>query len=84
VHVSCLCPGVMQSKFRERAGATRLGQTSTVMISVPVAETGYAGFCNNRRAVIAGKGNARTAQLASLPPRATVLKMVRRIRSPAT
>ncbi len=38
VHVSCLCPGPTVSKFRERAGTgkTRLGQTASVMGSMPV------------------------------------------------
>lgn len=86
VHVSCLCPGATASKFRERAGtgATRLGQTAEVMGSAPVAEAGYAGFRDNRPVVITGKGNARTAFLVRFLPRATVLKMVRNIQSPAT
>jgi short-subunit dehydrogenase len=86
VHVSCLCPGPTASRFRERAGtgATRLGQSSEVMGSMPVAEAGYEGFRKNRRVVITGKGNARTARLVPFLPRGTVLKMVRRMQSPAT
>jgi uncharacterized protein len=86
VRVSCLCPGATQSKFRDRAGtgATRLGQTAAVMGSMPVAEAGYAGFQADRRVVITGKGNARTARLVRFLPRATILKMVRRMQSPAT
>jgi uncharacterized protein len=85
VHVSCLCPGATKSKFRERAGtgATRLGQTAVVMDSMPVAEAGYAGFRNNQRVVITGKGNSRTIRMVPFLPRATVLKMVRNIQSPA-
>jgi uncharacterized protein len=85
VHVSCLCPGPTASKFRDRAGtgATRLGQTSEVMGSMPVAEAGYEGFRRNRRVVITGKGNARTARVAPFLPRGTLLKMVRRMQSPA-
>jgi len=86
VHVTCLCPGATESKFRERAGtgATRLGQTSVVMGSMPVAEAGYAGLLKNKRVVITGKGNARTALLARFLPGATVLRMVRNLQSPAT
>lgn len=86
VHVTCLCPGATASKFRERAGtgATKLGKTSVVMASMPVAEAGYAGFQANRRVVITGKGNSRTAALMRYMPRETVLKMVRNIQSPAT
>jgi short-subunit dehydrogenase len=85
VHVSCLCPGATKSKFRERAGtgATRLGQTAVVMPSMPVAEAGYAGFRNNQRVVITGKGNHRTIRLVPFLPRIMVLKMVRNIQSPA-
>jgi len=86
VHVTCLCPGATESKFRDRAGtgATRLGQTAVVMASMPVAEAGYHGFKTNKRVVITGKGNARMAWLAPLLPRTTVLKMVRTLQSPAT
>jgi uncharacterized protein len=86
VHVSCLCPGATKSKFRERAGtgATRLGQTAVVMDSMPVAEAGHAGFRKNQRVVITGKGNHRTIRMVPFLPRATILKMVRNIQSPAT
>jgi hypothetical protein len=86
VHVSCLCPGATKSEFRERAGTgnTRLGQTSEVMGSMPVAELGYAGFRRNRPVVITGKGNARTAFLTRLLPRTSILRIVRNIQSPAT
>jgi len=85
VHVTCLCPGATKSKFRERAGtgATRFGQTAAVMDSMPVAEAGYAGFRNNQRVVITGKGNHRTATMVPFLPRTTVLKMVRNMQSPA-
>lgn len=86
VHVSCLCPGATRSEFRARAGtgATRLGQTAEVMASMPVAELGYAGFKKNRPVVITGKGNARTVFLSRFLSRATMLKIVRGIQSPAT
>jgi len=86
VHVSCLCPGATKSKFRERAGtgSTRLGQTAVVMDSMPVAQAGYAGLRNNKRVVITGKGNQRTARMVPFLPRTMVLKMVRNIQSPAS
>ncbi|HEX3949820.1 MAG TPA: SDR family oxidoreductase [Steroidobacteraceae bacterium] len=85
VHVSCLCPGATKSKFRERAGtgATRFGQTAVVMESMPVAQAGYDAFRKNRRVVITGKGNSRTARMVPFLPRTTVLKMVRNMQSPA-
>jgi short-subunit dehydrogenase len=86
VHVSCLCPGATKSQFRARAGtgATRFGQTAAVMESLPVAQAGYDAFRENRRVVITGKGNSRTARMVPFLPRATVLKMVRNMQSPAT
>jgi hypothetical protein len=79
VHVTCLCPGATASQFRQRAGtgATRMGKTSEVAASMPVAQAGYDGFKRNRRVVITGKGNVRTANLVRFLPRTTVLKMVR-------
>lgn len=86
VHVSCLCPGATKSKFRERAGtgATRFGHTAAVMESMPVAQAGYDAFRKNRRVVITGKGNSRTAHMVPFLPRTMVLKMVRNMQSPAT
>jgi uncharacterized protein len=85
VHVSCLCPGATKSQFRERAGtgATRFGHTAVVMDSKPVADAGYAGFRQNQRVVITGKGNQRNARLVPFLPRTTVLKMVHNMQSPA-
>lgn len=85
VHVSCLCPGATKSEFRQRAGTgeTRMGQTAEVMGSMPVAELGYAGFKRNKPVVITGKGNGRIAFLTRLLPRATILRMVRNVQSPA-
>ena len=85
VKVSCLCPGPTVSKFRERAGTgkTRLGKDSAVMASMPVAQQGYDGFQNNRRVVITGARNAFMARLTAFVPRATLLKIVRGMQSPA-
>jgi hypothetical protein len=54
------------------------------MESLPVAQAGYRGFVENRRVVITGKGNHRTARMVPFLPRAMVLKMVRNLQSPAT
>jgi short-subunit dehydrogenase len=85
VKVSCLCPGPTASEFRARAGtgATRLGATSTVMASMPVAREGYDGFQANRRVVVTGGRNRMLARLAPWLPRERVLKMVRRLQEPA-
>src|SRR5262245_35315314 len=85
VHVSCLCPGPTQSKFRERAGTgtTRLARTGTPMTSMSVAELGYRGFRNNQRVVVTGARNAALAWLVPLLPRRTVLGLVHNLQSPA-
>lgn len=84
VKVSCLCPGPTKSKFRERAGTgkTRLSSRA-VMTSAAVAQQGYRAFQANQRVKINGFSNAMTARLIPFLPRATVLKIVRGVQSPA-
>ena len=84
--VSCLCPGPTKSGFRARAGTgkTRLGATSTVMASMPVAEMGCRAFEENRRVMITGGRNAFTARLVPFLPRERVLKIVRNLQEPAS
>ena len=86
VKVSCLCPGPTKSGFRARAGTgkTRLGATSTVMASMPVAEMGCRAFEENRRVMITGGRNAFTARLVPFLPRERVLKIVRNLQEPAS
>jgi uncharacterized protein len=85
VHVSCLCPGPTESKFRERAGTgrTRLGKTSKVMASMPVAQEGYEGFLSNKRVVITGGRNKMMVTASRTLPRGMVLKTVRNLQEPA-
>jgi short-subunit dehydrogenase len=85
VHVSCLCPGPTESKFRERAGTgkTRLARAGTPMTSMRVAELGYRGFRHNQRVVVTGARNAVLAWLVPLLPRRTVLGLVHNLQSPA-
>ena len=84
VHVSCLCPGPTESKFRERAGTgkTRLARAGTPMTSMSVAELGYRGFRDNHRVVVTGARNAALAWLVPLLPRRTVLGIVHNLQSP--
>jgi short-subunit dehydrogenase len=85
VKVSCLCPGPTKSGFRARAGTgtTRLGASSTVMESMPVAQMGYDAFQQNRRVRITGGRNVLTARLAPFLPRERLLKIVRSLMEPA-
>ncbi|MEZ5996382.1 MAG: SDR family oxidoreductase [Hyphomonadaceae bacterium] len=86
VHVSCLCPGPTVSKFRERAGTgrTRLAKNAgAAMASAPVARMGYEGFKRNKRVVVTGIGNQFIAGFGKFIPRATLLRMVHNLQSPA-
>ncbi len=86
VHVSCLCPGPTVSKFRERAGTgkTRLAKNAgAAMASAPVARMGYEGFTRNQRVVVTGLPNKFIAGFGKFIPRATLLRMVHNLQSPA-
>jgi hypothetical protein len=85
VHVSCLCPGPTESKFRERAGtgATRLSRVGTPMASMTVARMGYRAFKKNRRVIVTGGRNALLAGLVPFLPRGMILSMVHNLQSPA-
>src|SRR5262245_5926551 len=84
VHVSCLCPGPTQSKFRERAGTgkTRLTTLGTPVSSLSVAEAGYRAFQENQRVLITGARNRLLARLVPYLPRRTILDIAHRIQSP--
>jgi hypothetical protein len=84
VHVSCLCPGATESKFRERAGTgeTRLSNAGAAMPSMTVAKQGYRGFRKNTRVVITGLRNRILAGATSWLPRTTVLGIVKNLQSP--
>ena len=86
VHVSCLCPGPTVSKFRDRAGTgkTRLAKNAgAAMASAPVARMGYEGFRRNKRVVVTGMSNKFIAGFGKFIPRATLLRMVHNLQSPA-
>ena len=84
VHVSCLCPGPTESKFRARAGtgATRLSRVGTPMTSMSVAKLGYSAFRQNHRVAITGARNAVMARLVPFIPRRAVLGLVHNLQSP--
>lgn len=86
LHVSCLCPGPTVSKFRERAGTgkTRLAKNAgAAMASAPVARMGYEGWKRNKRVVVTGLPNKFIAGFGKFIPRATLLRMVHGLQSPA-
>ena len=85
VHVSCLCPGPTESKFRERAGTgkTKLSRVGTPMSSESVARVGYRAFQKNRRVIVTGMRNKLLAGLAPFLPRKMLLSTVYDLQSPA-
>jgi hypothetical protein len=85
VHVSCLCPGPTETKFRERSGTgkTQLARTAAQMSSVTVAEMGYRAWEENRPVIVTGMRNALVAGLVRFIPRRMLLEMVYRLQSPA-
>ncbi len=85
VHVSCLCPGPTESKFRERAGTgkTRLARVAKVMSAASVARMGYEAWKRNQPVKVTGARNAFQASVVKYIPRKTLLTMVRNIQSPA-
>lgn len=85
VHVSCLCPGPTESKFRERAGTgkTRLARVAKVMPSAIVARMGYEAWKRNQPVKVTGARNAFQAGIVKYVPRKALLGMVRNIQSPA-
>lgn len=85
VRVSCLCPGATVSQFRERAGTgkTRLATATKAVPSAPVARAGYQAWKQNRPVIVTGARNAFQAGLVKFLPRETLLKIVRRVQSPA-
>ncbi|HEY4114038.1 MAG TPA: SDR family oxidoreductase [Rhizomicrobium sp.] len=84
VHVSCLCPGPTESKFRERAGTgkTKLSRMGKPMSSAEVAQQGYDGFQKNTRVVITGARNKILARSTAFMPRKTLLGIVHNLQSP--
>lgn len=84
IHVSCLCPGPTESRFRERAGTgkTRLTTLGPPVSSQSVAEAGYRAFRANRRVIVTGTRNRLLARAVPFVPRKTLLDIAHRIQSP--
>jgi short-subunit dehydrogenase len=53
------------------------------MASMPVARMGYDAFQQNQRVKVTGARNVVLAGLVNFLPRASVLKLVRNLQSPA-
>ncbi len=70
VSVTCLCPGLTESRFHERAGLTRSGRLSFSYASAEsVAEAGYRGCMAGRTIVLPGFRNRLMPFVERLAPR---------------
>lgn len=85
VTATCLCPGLTESKFHDRAGTSglRLQNLSKAMTAEKVAEIGYRGFQRNKRVVVTGADNKLLAKLVPFIPRRAVLSLASFVLRPA-
>lgn len=72
VHVSCLCPGPVQTSFADRAGMSE-AFFAGALSSERVARAGLDGLAQNRRRVVPGWSNKiQTAATRFVPPGLTL------------
>lgn len=85
VAVTCLCPGLTESKFHLRAGtgSTKLRSMAKAMTARAVAEQGYAAFTRNKRMLVTGAANRLMVRLIPFTPRRAVLALAGYILKPA-
>jgi short-subunit dehydrogenase len=85
VAATCLCPGLTDSKFHDRAGtgSLRLHTLSKAMTPQKVAEKGYRAFQRNKRVAITGADNKLMAALVPFLPRRAVLGLASFVLRPA-
>ena len=82
VTVTCLCPGPVRTGFQKRAYTSDSPMlNSPLLVDVrEVARMGYEGMQQGKRVVIPGWKNRLSVELLRLAPRATVTRMVRKVR----
>ncbi|BCM94262.1 sulfoacetaldehyde reductase [Abditibacteriota bacterium] len=78
VSVTCLCPGITQSEFQERAGldVSKL-MDATMMTSEQVAREGYRAMLRGQTLVIPGQANALFTLMPRFLPRKAVARLMR-------
>jgi short-subunit dehydrogenase len=81
VHVTALCPGPTATEFFDVAGAPDGKLAKMAAPPRAVAEAGLAGLARNRAIVIPGRMNKATAQASRFLPRATMRRIVARLKS---
>ena len=80
IHVTALCPGPTATEFFEVAGSAG-GQLARLATDpVDVVQAGLAGLARNRAIVIPGLRNKLTAQANRVLPRATMRRIVARLK----
>jgi short-subunit dehydrogenase len=80
IRVSCLCPGPTESEFSDVAGSKSPALERIKGPAEPVVRAGLAGLDRNRAVVIPGWPNKVTAQAHRFLPRATIRRLVGRIK----
>ena len=75
VSVTCLCPGMTEAKFQERAGMTNIRLAGLTMASAEsVAEAAYEGLMAGRAVVLPGLRNKLAPFAERFMPRFVMLK----------
>lgn len=81
VHVSCLCPGPVDTEFFAAAGMTPEGAFKAVMMRADdVVRIGLAGLDRNQAVVVAGGINKASAIAAKLLPRSWLRKAAGKVK----
>ena len=80
IRVSCLCPGPTESEFSDVAGSKSPALERIKGPAAPVVAAGLAGLDRNRAVVVPGWANKVTAQAHRFLPRATIRRLVGRIK----
>ncbi len=82
VSVTCLCPGMTEAKFQERAGMTNIRLAGLTMASAEsVAEAAYEGLMAGRAVVLPGLRNKLAPFAERFMPRFVMLKIIHALMS---
>lgn len=80
IKVSCLCPGPTESEFAEVANSRSPALERIKVPAAPVVRAGLAGLERNKAVVVPGLPNKLTSQASRFLPRATMRRLVGRIK----
>ena len=80
IRVSCLCPGPTESEFSAVSGSKGPALERIKVPAAPVVRAGLAGLDRNKAVVVPGLPNKLTSQASRFLPRATMRRLVGRIK----